>query len=212
MKAVAKFGFGDKEVEIREVPEPKMGPGQVMVEVKATGVCGSDVHMWRNMQSWEITLPLVLGPRIRRRNRRCRRRRIRMGSRRQGGRRDRRRSLRRLCLLPQRRLQPLSQPPRLRRPCRRLHDQLRRCPSPRSSIAYRTTYPTSTPRSPNRSASPTTPSSKRPPMKPGDLVVIQGPRPHRHHGPPDRPHPRRRHARRPRHRRRRQTHGKWPPS
>ena len=61
MKAVAKYGFGDKEVEIRDVPEPKMGPGQVMVEVKATGVCGSDVHMWRNMQSWEITLPLVLG-------------------------------------------------------------------------------------------------------------------------------------------------------
>ena len=61
MKAVAKFGFGDKEVEIRDVPEPQMGPGQVMVEVKATGVCGSDVHMWRNMQSWEITLPLVLG-------------------------------------------------------------------------------------------------------------------------------------------------------
>ena len=61
MKAVAKFGFGDKEVEIRDVPEPQMGSGQVMVEVKATGVCGSDVHMWRNMQSWEITLPLVLG-------------------------------------------------------------------------------------------------------------------------------------------------------
>ena len=61
MKAVAKFGYGDKEVEVRDVPEPQMGPGQVMVEVKATGVCGSDVHMWRNKQSWEITLPLVLG-------------------------------------------------------------------------------------------------------------------------------------------------------
>ena len=61
MKAVAKFGYGDKEVEVRDVPEPQMGPGQVLVEVKATGVCGSDVHMWRNKQSWEITLPLVLG-------------------------------------------------------------------------------------------------------------------------------------------------------
>ena len=61
MKAVAKYGYGDKEVEIRDVAEPQMKPGQVMVEVKATGVCGSDVHMWRNMQSWEITLPLVLG-------------------------------------------------------------------------------------------------------------------------------------------------------
>ena len=61
MKAVSKYGFGDKEVEVRDVPEPEMRPDQVMVEVKATGVCGSDVHMWRNMQSWEIVLPLVLG-------------------------------------------------------------------------------------------------------------------------------------------------------
>ena len=61
MKAVSKYGFGDKEVEIRDVPEPEIGPEQVLVEVKATGVCGSDVHMWRNMQSWEIVLPLVLG-------------------------------------------------------------------------------------------------------------------------------------------------------
>lgn len=61
MKAVAKFGYGDKEVEVRDVPEPQTGPGQVLVEVKATGVCGSDVHMWRNQQSWDVKLPLVLG-------------------------------------------------------------------------------------------------------------------------------------------------------
>lgn len=61
MKAVAKFGYGDKAVEVRDVPEPQIGPGQVLVEVKATGVCGSDVHMWRNQQSWEVKLPLVLG-------------------------------------------------------------------------------------------------------------------------------------------------------
>ena len=65
-----------------------MGPGQVLVEVKATGVCGSDVHMWRNKQSWEITLPLVLATNCRR-YRRCGRQRLRLGDRGPRGSRDR---------------------------------------------------------------------------------------------------------------------------
>ena len=31
------------------------------MQVKAAGVCGSDLHMWRESHSWEIKLPLVLG-------------------------------------------------------------------------------------------------------------------------------------------------------
>lgn len=61
MEALVKFGSGDKEVEIRSVDEPKGGPNRVVIGVKAAGVCGSDVHLWRNQQSWDIILPLVLG-------------------------------------------------------------------------------------------------------------------------------------------------------
>jgi L-iditol 2-dehydrogenase len=61
MQAIVKYGRGDREVEIREIAEPTPGPDQVIVEVKAAGVCGSDVHMWRDHQSWTIKLPLVLG-------------------------------------------------------------------------------------------------------------------------------------------------------
>ena len=61
MKAIVKYDRVDKAVEIRDVPEPVIGPDQVLLEVKAVGVCGSDVHMWREHQSWEIKLPLVLG-------------------------------------------------------------------------------------------------------------------------------------------------------
>ena len=32
-------------MKIEEVPVPKPGPGQVLVQVKACGICGSDVHM-----------------------------------------------------------------------------------------------------------------------------------------------------------------------
>lgn len=61
MKAVVKYGRQDRNVDVREVPEPTMGPDQVLIQVKATGVCGSDVHMWREHQSWAVKLPLVLG-------------------------------------------------------------------------------------------------------------------------------------------------------
>src|SRR5512140_2753892 len=61
MKAVVKFGRQDGDVDVRDVAEPSIGPDQVLLDVKAASVCGSDVHMWREHQSWTIKLPLVLG-------------------------------------------------------------------------------------------------------------------------------------------------------
>jgi alcohol dehydrogenase/L-iditol 2-dehydrogenase len=61
LKALVKYGYADGEVELREIPEPNLEPDQVLLEVKAAGVCGSDIHMWRGTQSWTIKLPLVLG-------------------------------------------------------------------------------------------------------------------------------------------------------
>ncbi len=61
MQALVKFAHQDGAVEIRDIPEPGCGSDQVLLEVKAVGVCGSDIHMWRENQSWEIKLPLVLG-------------------------------------------------------------------------------------------------------------------------------------------------------
>jgi L-iditol 2-dehydrogenase len=61
MKAVVKFGRQDGDVDVRDVAEPSIGPEQVLLDVKAASVCGSDIHMWREHQSWAIKLPLVLG-------------------------------------------------------------------------------------------------------------------------------------------------------
>ena len=62
MDALIKFGREDKQVELRDIPQPPdPAPGQVVVDVRAAGVCGSDLHMWRDHQSWAIKLPLVLG-------------------------------------------------------------------------------------------------------------------------------------------------------
>jgi alcohol dehydrogenase/L-iditol 2-dehydrogenase len=61
MKAVVKYGRQNGDVEVRDVAEPTIGPDQVLLDVKAASVCGSDVHMWRERQSWAIKLPLILG-------------------------------------------------------------------------------------------------------------------------------------------------------
>jgi alcohol dehydrogenase/L-iditol 2-dehydrogenase len=61
MKALVKFGTGAADVEVRQLPIPEVVPGRVLVQPRSVGVCGSDVHMWRNHQSWEVKQDLVLG-------------------------------------------------------------------------------------------------------------------------------------------------------
>lgn len=62
MEALVKYGRQDKNVEIRDITQPPdPGTNEVIIEVQAAGVCGSDLHMWRENHSWEIKLPLVLG-------------------------------------------------------------------------------------------------------------------------------------------------------
>jgi L-iditol 2-dehydrogenase len=47
-------------IVIREVPIPQPGPGEVLVEVKATGLCGSDVDGYTGHHPM-ITWPIILG-------------------------------------------------------------------------------------------------------------------------------------------------------
>ena len=44
--AVVNFASQPGSVELREVEVPSPGPHDVIVEVRAVGVCGSDLHMW----------------------------------------------------------------------------------------------------------------------------------------------------------------------
>jgi len=39
--------LGDRELEMREFPDPTPGPGEVVIEMKASGMCGSDLHAYR---------------------------------------------------------------------------------------------------------------------------------------------------------------------
>lgn len=50
-------------VEIREVKKPVPGPGEVLVQVKAVGICGSDLTIFRygGIGTNKATLPLIMG-------------------------------------------------------------------------------------------------------------------------------------------------------
>lgn len=39
----ARF-YGRKDIRVDDVPRPKAGPGQVIVEIEWCGICGSDLH------------------------------------------------------------------------------------------------------------------------------------------------------------------------
>ena len=39
--------LGERELEIRDFPDPAPGPGEVVIEVKASGMCGSDLKFYR---------------------------------------------------------------------------------------------------------------------------------------------------------------------
>ena len=38
---------GARELEMMEFPDPTPGPDEVVVEMKASGMCGSDLHQYR---------------------------------------------------------------------------------------------------------------------------------------------------------------------
>ena len=44
--------LGDSEVEVRDFRKPEPGPGQVVVQMKAAGLCGSDLHKYHNSRAW----------------------------------------------------------------------------------------------------------------------------------------------------------------
>jgi L-iditol 2-dehydrogenase len=50
---------GGARFTLDDVPEPVAGPGQVVIEVRAAGICGTDVHATQGLFPW--TPPLVLG-------------------------------------------------------------------------------------------------------------------------------------------------------
>ncbi len=61
MKALVKFDHGPGNLEIRDVPVPVPGAGEVLVAVKAAGICGSDLHIYHSDIAIPVRPPVVIG-------------------------------------------------------------------------------------------------------------------------------------------------------
>ncbi len=59
MKALVKTAKGVGNLELRDVPEPRPAPDQVLIEVKAAGICGTDIHVKHD--EFPYWPPVILG-------------------------------------------------------------------------------------------------------------------------------------------------------
>lgn len=62
MKALVK-AKAEPGLWMQEVPEPEIGPDDVLIRVRKTGICGTDIHIW-NWDEWAqrtVPVPLVTG-------------------------------------------------------------------------------------------------------------------------------------------------------
>ncbi len=59
MKAVVKFKKGKGNIKIQDVPEPRVGPNEVKIEVKAAGICGTDILIYYD--EFKYNPPVILG-------------------------------------------------------------------------------------------------------------------------------------------------------
>jgi L-iditol 2-dehydrogenase len=62
MKGLVKYAKGNGNMAVREVDEPKPGAGQIKVEIKAAGICGSDLHIFHDdIAGIPINPPVITG-------------------------------------------------------------------------------------------------------------------------------------------------------
>ena len=50
--ALVNYGPEPLSVELREISEPEIAPDEVLLEVEAVGVCGSDLHKYHSSRDW----------------------------------------------------------------------------------------------------------------------------------------------------------------
>ncbi|MBN2218428.1 MAG: alcohol dehydrogenase catalytic domain-containing protein [Pirellulales bacterium] len=59
MQALVKTQKGVGHLALMDMPEPRPGPGEVLIEVRASGICGTDVHVKND--TFPYWPPVILG-------------------------------------------------------------------------------------------------------------------------------------------------------
>lgn len=61
MRAIVKYANGEGNIELREVPEPEVGDDEIKIKVKAVGICGSDLHIYKGDIGIPTRVPFTIG-------------------------------------------------------------------------------------------------------------------------------------------------------
>lgn len=61
MEALVKYDNLPGCVEIRDMPTPEIASDQVLLKVRAVGICGSDLEMYHHLISFPVSPPVILG-------------------------------------------------------------------------------------------------------------------------------------------------------
>ena len=56
MMRVARW-YNNRDVRMEEMPVPQIGPSELLMRVHASGICGSDVHMYQTDEDGYIYYP-----------------------------------------------------------------------------------------------------------------------------------------------------------
>jgi 2-desacetyl-2-hydroxyethyl bacteriochlorophyllide A dehydrogenase len=53
--------YDAKDIRIGEVPQPEIGPDEILLESKAAGICGTDLHIYRGEFVGRVSYPAIQG-------------------------------------------------------------------------------------------------------------------------------------------------------
>lgn len=63
MKAIVKYGQEAGTLAVRDMPKPEPGHGEILVQIKATGICYTDISILKNKYKGRraVPIPVILG-------------------------------------------------------------------------------------------------------------------------------------------------------
>jgi 2-desacetyl-2-hydroxyethyl bacteriochlorophyllide A dehydrogenase len=53
--------YDDRDIRVGDAPGPHIGPGEVLVETSHTGICGTDLHIYRGEFRERVSYPAIIG-------------------------------------------------------------------------------------------------------------------------------------------------------
>ncbi|MDE0001861.1 MAG: alcohol dehydrogenase catalytic domain-containing protein, partial [Rhodospirillaceae bacterium] len=59
MKGLVKYDHGPVNMEVRDMPVPEPDSGEVRVEIRAAGICGTDIHIYKDEYPYKP--PVIMG-------------------------------------------------------------------------------------------------------------------------------------------------------